>query len=150
MHRLVPSFSRTTPSRYFTKNHQWIQLTTNDRARLGITGFYSDCLGELININIEDVELDSKFLKGAEVCDLESVKKVTNLKSPVNCQLKKINQIITDEVGVKFASRDPENKGWICEVKLDDVSEIEQLMCQEKYDEYLKKCVQDVESRTPV
>ena len=75
MQRLVPSFiARKSAARYFTKNHQWIQLTDNDTARLGITGYYSDSIGELIHINIEEVELDSQFLKGAQVCDLESVK----------------------------------------------------------------------------
>ena len=73
---------------------------------------------------------------------------------------------------MKFASRDPENKGWICEVKVDDVSEmpeifsklkkifcqeinfynlpIETLMCQEKYDEYLKQCIKEAQNLVPV
>ncbi|KAI9292494.1 glycine cleavage system H protein, partial [Neoconidiobolus thromboides FSU 785] len=129
---------KVTPIKYysvkkFTESHEWVQL--NDKiATIGITKHASDALGEIVFAELPENE--SKLEAGDYLGSVESVKAVGEINSPVSGKVVEINETLVDDYSV--INEDPENKGWLCKVEIENEAEVNSLMDSKAYTEFLK------------
>ncbi|MPZ22812.1 MAG: glycine cleavage system protein GcvH [Dehalococcoidia bacterium] len=112
----------------YTKEHEWLRLE-GDLAFIGITDFAQDELGDIVYLELpaEGTKLE-QFAKFGEI---ESVKAVSDLYSPVTAEVMERNQSAMD--APELVNGDPYGEGWLIKVKLLDGAEAETLMGAEEY-----------------
>ena len=117
---------------YFTKEHEWIRVD-GDQATVGITNHAQEQLGDIV---FAEVPAAGRTLaKGEEAAVVESVKAASDVYAPVSGEVTEGNPAVTDDPAL--INSDPEGEGWFFKLKLSDPSELEGLMNDEHYVEYL-------------
>ena len=116
----------------FSEDHLWVRAEA-DRAQIGISDQGQDALGEVIGVELPDV--GDSVEKGEVFGELESVRTVQELISPVNGTVRAVNGDLEDHPSL--ANEDPYHEGWLIEVELDDENELESLMATEEYEDYV-------------
>ena len=116
----------------FSEDHLWVRAEA-DRAQIGISDQGQDALGEVIGVELPDV--GDSVEKGEVFGELESVRTVQELISPVNGTVRAVNGDLEDHPSL--ANEDPYHEGWLIEVELDDENELELLMATEEYEDYV-------------
>jgi len=117
----------------YAESHEWVKAT-GDTARIGITDYAQDQLGDIVFVELPDV--GESFEKGAEFGTVESVKAVSELYLPVSGEIVAINEALED--APELINNTPFSDGWMIEVKLADSSELDALMDQDAYLSTLK------------
>lgn len=102
----------------YTKTHEWI-LIDGDVATVGITDFAVEHLGDLVFVDLPDVGADIEVEETA--AEVESVKAVGEVHSPVGGEVTAVNEELADDQG-PLAS-DPYGAGWLYKVKVADLSD---------------------------
>ncbi|MGD9581858.1 MAG: glycine cleavage system protein GcvH [Vampirovibrionia bacterium] len=105
---------------YCTKSHEYITID-GDIAKLGITHYAADQLGEIVYVELPEV--DSEFKKGDIFGTIESVKAASELYMPVGGKVVEINDDLTSEP--ELINEDSYDKGWIIKISNFDKSELE-------------------------
>ncbi len=103
--------------------HDWAR-TEGDEATLGITWFAQDALGELVHY--EAPAIGATVTKDAEYGEVESVKAVSGVVSPLSGEVLEVNQRAVDEP--EIVNEDPYGEGWLIRIRMSDASEAEALM----------------------
>jgi len=117
----------------YAESHEWVKAT-GDTARIGITDYAQDQLGDIVFVELPDV--GESFEKGAEFGTVESVKAVSELYLPVSGEIVAINEALED--APELINNTPFSDGWMIEVKLADSSELDALMDKDAYLSTLK------------
>jgi glycine cleavage system H protein len=117
--------------RYF-KEHDWLRAE-GEEAVLGITWFAQDALGEVVYAELP--ALGARVSAGEPFAELESVKTVSNVYSPVSGQIVDRNEPLLDEP--QRINTDCYGAGWLVRVHLDDVAELDSLMTATEYQAFL-------------
>jgi len=117
---------------YFTKEHEWIEVE-GDVATVGITNHAQEQLGDIVFAEVPAA--GRKLAKGEEAAVVESVKAASDVYAPVSGEVIEGNPAVADDPAV--INRDPQGEGWFFKLKLSDPSELEGLMNDEHYVEYL-------------
>ena len=117
---------------YFTKEHEWIEVE-GDAATVGITNHAQEQLGDIVFAEVPAA--GRKLAKGEEAAVVESVKAASDVYAPVSGEVIEGNPAVADDPAV--INRDPQGEGWFFKLKLSDPSELEGLMNDEHYVEYL-------------
>ena len=117
----------------YAESHEWVKAA-GDTARIGITDYAQDQLGDIVFVELPDV--GESFEKGAEFGTVESVKAVSELYLPVSGEIVAINEALED--APELINNTPFSDGWMIEVTLDDSSEIDALMDKDAYLSTLK------------
>ncbi|MGB5747321.1 MAG: glycine cleavage system protein GcvH [Desulfobacterales bacterium] len=117
----------------YAESHEWVKAT-GETAKLGITDYAQDQLGDIVFVELPDV--GESFEKGAEFGTVESVKAVSELYMPVSGEIVAINDALED--APELVNNTPFADGWMIEVKLDDSSELDALMDKDAYLSILK------------
>lgn len=120
-------------SLYFTKEHEWIRVD-GDVATVGISDHAQDALGDIVFA--EAPEAGRTLSKGQEAAVVESVKAASDVYSPVGGEVIEGNSAIADDPAL--INRDPEGDGWFFKLKLSDPTELEGLMDESAYREWVK------------
>ena len=108
--------------------HDWAR-TGGDDATLGITWFAQDALGELVHF--EAPEAGSNLAKDEAYGEVESVKAVSDVVSPLSGEVLEVNQKAVDEP--ETVNEDPYGDGWLVRIRMSDPSEVDGLMNVEAY-----------------
>ena len=116
----------------FSEDHLWVRAEA-DRAQIGISDQGQDALAEVIGVELPDV--GDSVEKGEVFGELESVRTVQELISPVNGTVRAVNGDLEDHPSL--ANEDPYHEGWLIEIELDDENELEALMATEEYEDYV-------------
>jgi glycine cleavage system H protein len=103
--------------------HDWARIDGDD-AVLGITWFAQDALGELVHF--EAPEAGATVSKDAPYGEVESVKAVSDVVSPLSGEVVEVNQKAVDEPEV--VNEDPYGDGWLIRIRMSDPAEVEQLL----------------------
>lgn len=112
----------------YTKDHEWARVEGN-RARVGITDFAQDSLGDVVYVDLPDV--------GAQVTadqafgEVESTKSVSDVFSPLSGTLVERNPLIDDHP--ELVNEQPYGDGWLVVIELADASQVDRLMGAEAY-----------------
>ena len=109
--------------RRYTDQHEWI-LVEGDVGTVGITNHAQDALGEIVHVELPAV---GKTLKrGGSACEVESVKAVSDVYSPVSGVIVEVNSAL--DGAENTVNADPHGAGWLFKVKLSNPAELESLM----------------------
>ena len=108
--------------------HDWARVE-GDEAVLGITWFAQDGLGELVHF--EAPEAGSNLAKDEAYGEVESVKAVSDVVSPLSGEVLEVNQKAVDEP--ETVNEDPYGDGWLVRIRMSDPSEVDGLMDVEAY-----------------
>jgi len=108
--------------------HDWARVE-GDEAVLGITWFAQDALGELVHF--EAPEAGSSLAKDEAYGEVESVKAVSDVVSPLSGEVLEVNQKAVDEP--ETVNEDPYGDGWLVRIRMSDPSEVDGLMNVEAY-----------------
>ena len=120
-------------SLYFTREHEWIRVD-GDVATVGISNHAQQALGDIVFA--EAPEAGRALAKGQEAAVVESVKAASDVYSPVGGEVIEGNGAIADDPAL--INRDPEGEGWFFKLKLSDPSELDGLMSEADYREWVK------------
>lgn len=112
----------------YTKDHEWIKIEDGD-AVVGITDYAQGELGDIVFV---EIETEGEHLDQGEVFGtIEAVKTVSDLFMPVAGEVTEVNSALEDSPDL--INEDPFGKGWLIKVKLDDPSQIENLLDASQY-----------------
>ena len=117
----------------FTEDHEWIRMEDDEMGVCGITEYAQDQLGELVFIELPEV--GQEIAQGSETAVIESVKAAGELKAPVTGTVVEVNEALADEP--ETVNNDPQGDGWFVKIKLSDPSELDGLMDEDAYQEYI-------------
>ena len=116
----------------YDKEHEWVRLT-GDVAIIGISDFAQDQLGEVVYV---DLPSEGDMVSAGETFgEIESVKSVSELYSPVTGEIIKVNEALGDTP--ETVNQDPYGDGWMVQVRLDDTSEVDGLMSADEYEAFV-------------
>ena len=118
---------------YFTREHEWIKVD-GDTATVGITDHAQEALGDIVFTEVPDA--GKQLSKGQEAAVVESVKAASDVYSPVSGEVTEGNQAVVDDPSL--VNSDPEGEGWFFKLKLTDTSELDGLMDDGAYREWVK------------
>ena len=107
----------------YNSEHDWARIE-GDEATLGITWFAQDSLGELVHF--EPPEEDAQVTKGGSYGEVESVKAVSDLISPLSGTVLEVNPKVVAEP--ETVNEDPYGDGWLVRIRLGDAAEADDLM----------------------
>jgi len=113
---------------YFTQTHEWAKVES-DIATIGITDFAAQQLSDLIFINLPKVK--SAVKQNEPAGEIESVKTVVDINSPVSGEVIEVNEPILQNLNL--VSTDAFGAGWMVKIKMTDSGELKNLLTQEDY-----------------
>ena len=114
----------------YSREHEWVRVTGNV-ARVGITDFAQDSLGDVVFVQLPDVGLE--IVAGASAAEIESTKSVSDVYVPISGVVQAVNDALVD--APELLNQDPYGAGWILEVSVVEASELDALMDADAYRE---------------
>jgi len=118
----------------FHKEHTWARVS-GKKATIGITDYAQESLGDIVYIELP--ETDIEVTANTELTEIESTKATSTVISPVSGMVIEINEKLADSP--ELINEDPYGKGWIAVIKMDNPTEIDDLMDAEEYDAYVEE-----------
>ncbi|NJE29738.1 glycine cleavage system protein GcvH [Thermococcus sp. 18S1] len=119
---------------YYTKDHEWVQVLEDGTVLIGISDYAQKELGDLAYVELPDV--GSELSKGDVLCELESVKAVSEVYAPVSGEVAEVNEELEDSP--ELINEDP-YENWIVKLKPSNLDEeLKELMDAKAYAEYLE------------
>ena len=118
---------------YFTREHEWVRVE-GDVATVGISDHAQEALGDIVFA--ETPEAGRQLSKGQEAAVVESVKAASDVYAPVDGEVIEANGALADDPSL--VNRDPEGEGWFFKLRLSDTSQLEGMMDEAAYREWVK------------
>ena len=117
----------------YTRTHEWVKFSDDRTALIGITDYAQDQLGDLVFVNLPLA--GDPVTAGETFADVESVKAVSDVVSPVTGEVEEVNETLADEP--QRMNQAPYDS-WFVKVK--DITDRTELMDAETYEAYVKTC----------
>lgn len=118
----------------YSEEHEWVK-TEGKNVRVGITHFAQSELGDIVFVELpevgDEVTADEPF------GSVESVKTVSELYAPVSGKVVEVNEDLNDNP--EFVNESPYDKAWMIVIEPTDISEVENLMTAEQYEELINE-----------
>jgi glycine cleavage system H protein len=114
----------------YSKEHEWVKMD-GDVATVGITEYAQNSLGDIVYVELPRVGAELQQFGNIGV--IESVKAVSDIYTPVGGEVVEVNGDL--EADPALVNREPFGTGWLFKVKLADVTQQQNLLSPEKYDE---------------
>lgn len=119
---------------YYTKSDEWLKVE-DSIGTVGITDYAQDQLGDIVYL--EKIEKAKKLKQGEVLTTIESVKAVSDVKTPVTGEIIEVNAKVIKDASI--INKDPYGKGWIAKIKIENKDELKNLMSAQEYSEYRKE-----------
>ncbi|EEB19270.1 glycine cleavage system H protein, putative [Pediculus humanus corporis] len=119
----------------FSEKHEWVVVSGNV-GTVGISNYAQEALGDVVYAQLPDV--GSTINQHDECGALESVKAASEVYTPVSGKVIEKNTEVEESPGL--VNQSCYDKGWLFKIELSNESELQNLMSEENYEEYLKKC----------
>ena len=119
-------------ARLYSREHEWIEVE-NGIGTVGISDYAQDQLGDVVFVELP--EPGRTVVRDEEMCVVESVKAASEIYAPVSGEILEVNEALGDDPAQVNA--DPYGAGWFIRVRVEDVQELDELMVEEAYREYL-------------
>ncbi len=116
----------------FTATHEWVEFLDDTTARVGLTDYAQSELGDLVFINLPEV--GDEVTVGESFSDVESVKAVSSVYSPVTATVKEVNEDLLDSP--ELINQDA-FEAWL--IVVEDISDKEKLLTKEEYDSLIRE-----------
>ena len=121
----------TPEDRGYTNQHQWVLLTDDGLALVGITDFAQDQLGPIVYLELP--EAGESLEEGEPYGVVESMKSSSDLFTPLNSEVVAVNSNAVDEPSI--VNDDPYGEGWMLRVRLLEEGGYDRLMRASDYAE---------------
>ena len=119
--------------RKYTQQHEWIEVE-DDIGTVGISDHAQEQLGELVYVELPKV--GTTVDKGDQVAVVESVKAASEVYAPAGGEVVEVNETLNDQPGL--VNTDATGDGWVARLKLSDPDDLDDLMDEAAYKEYLE------------
>lgn len=113
----------------YSKEHEWARVDGNI-ATIGVTTFAAESLGDVVFVSLPGVGDEVKQL--GKFGEIESVKAVSDLFSPVSGKVVEVNSAPQDSP--ETVNNDAYGEGWLIKVEMSEPSELDELMDSEAYE----------------
>ncbi len=117
---------------YFTKDHEWIRVE-GEVGTVGVTDYAQGQLGDLVYVEVPEV--GKRVKKNDQSAVVESVKAASEVYAPVGGEVVEANDALADAPGLVNTSA--EGDGWFYKLKLSDASELDGLMDEAAYKDFI-------------
>jgi glycine cleavage system H protein len=117
----------------YTKDHEYIRVE-GDTAVVGISDYAQAQLGDVVYVELPSV--GKALAKGAEAAVVESVKAASEIYAPVSGEVVAVNAELEATPGT--VNEDPAGRGWFLKMTIKDARELDALMSEEQYQEFVK------------
>lgn len=126
----------TPIDRRYSQEHEWIMVDPKSGIGVvGITDYAQDKLGDVVFISIPPA--DTHLEQSQKLGEIESVKTVSDLFSPVSGRVLEVNPSITTQP--ELINQDPYGQGWLLKIALDTADELDSLLTSSEYDAMLEQ-----------
>ena len=121
--------------RKYTQEHEWIKVENAERgqALVGITDYAQDQLGDVVYLDLP--QAGSSVNQQDKMGEVESVKAVSDLYSPITGEVTEVNDRLLDHP--ELVNEDPLGEGWLVRVTVADAAELDQLMSADEYEAFI-------------
>lgn len=116
----------------YNKDHEWVQKKSDGAILLGISDYAQEQLGDIVFVNLP--ELGDVVTAGERFCDVESVKTVSDIISPVTGVIAAVNEELLDNPDL--IRQDP-YAAWF--VEINEITAEDELLSAEEYEEFCKQ-----------
>lgn len=116
----------------YTKTHEWVEFLDDTTVKVGITDYAQRELGDLVYANLP--EIDDEVFAGDTFCDVESVKAVSDVLSPVSGVVTEVNEEVIDSPAL---INEDAYYAWF--IKVSDVTETDTLMDADEYEAFINE-----------
>jgi glycine cleavage system H protein len=116
----------------YSKEHEWVKLD-GDVATVGITDYAQHSLGDIVYVELPRV--GAQLEQGGSAGVIESVKAVSDLFTPIGGEITEVNGALEEDPAV--VNREPFGAGWLFKVRVGDITERDNLLTSDKYDELI-------------
>lgn len=113
----------------YAKSHEWVKELDADVVELGITDFAQEALGDIVFVNLPEV--GDEVTMGEAFTDVESVKAVSDIFSPVTGRIYEVNEALADNPAL---INEAPYAAWI--IRVDHVTDVEDLLTGEEYEAF--------------
>ncbi|QTL99853.1 glycine cleavage system protein GcvH [Iocasia frigidifontis] len=119
---------------YYTENHEWI-FVEGKKGTIGVTEHAQKEMGDIVFVELP--EIGDNFEQFDSFAVIESVKAVSDVYLPVGGKVIAINQDILEQP--ELVNDEPIESGWLVEIEISNLDELESLMDDEAYAHYLEE-----------
>lgn len=119
----------------YTATHEWVRFEDDGTLVVGITEYAQLQLGELVFVDLPDIGI--LVHASDEACVIESVKAASDVYSPVSGKIIEVNEDL--EESPSLVNSDPYHDGWLFKIDPSDTEELNELLDDEAYAEYLEE-----------
>ena len=117
----------------YTKDHEYIRVQ-GDAGIVGISDYAQGQLGDVVFVELPSV--GKTLSKGDEAAVVESVKAASEVYAPVSGEVVEVNSDLEASPGT--VNEDPAGRGWFMKIRLTNQGELDELMTEEQYQEFVK------------
>lgn len=122
-----------TAKLFYTKEHEWVELVSEDYVRIGISDYAVEQLGDIVFVELPEVGTDLSVED--EFSTVESVKSTSEIYAPVEGSVAKVNTDLEDEP--EKMNESPYEGGWLIELQSKNPVDTSDLMDEKAYQDYL-------------
>ena len=119
--------------RKYSKEHEWALLEPDGRVLVGITDFAQEELGDVVYVALPKV--GTQLTQFAMMGEIESVKTVSDLYTPVSGEVVEVNGLLGDQP--ELVNEDVYGQGWLIRVSITDESQFDNLLTADEYQEVI-------------
>ena len=117
----------------YYKEHDWVRVESDGTAVVGITEFAAESLGDIVFIELPEPGTEIKQFD--KLGEIEAVKAVSDLYTPISGRVLEINQAVTD--APETVNDSPYEAGWLVKIDLSDACEMDNLLSATAYEALL-------------
>ncbi len=119
----------------YHKEHDWVRLESDDFATVGITDFAAESLGDIVFVDLP--EPSTNLVQFEKLGEIESVKAVSDLYSPISGRVVEVNQEAIDNP--EIVNNSPYESGWLVKITPSDPAELDSLLSPSEYQALLAR-----------
>lgn len=119
----------------FLITHEWVRVEADGTAFIGISEHAQSAMGDLVYVELP--EIGTTISAGEELGVVESVKAASDIYAPISGEILAVNENLSESP--ELINADPYGDGWICQIQLQDRTELDDLLTAEDYAEQLEE-----------
>ena len=117
----------------FTKEHEWVKMTNEGQATIGISDFAQQQLGDIVSVELPKV--GSNFRRMQTMAIVDSVKASSDIYSPLSGEVMQVNVELYEHP--EWINQSPYELGWMVKLNPLDIEELDKLMTPDQYREFI-------------
>ena len=119
--------------RRYSREHEWVLIESDGRALMGITEYAQEQLGDVVFVELP--EAGTQLDQSQKMGEVESVKAVSDLFTPLTGEVAEVNQALADHP--ELINDDPHNEGWMVRLASVDAAQLNGLLSASEYESFL-------------